>query len=91
MWLVGERIYNLERMFNLREGMTKQDDWLVDRYFDEPTPLGTPNIRGQVIDRAKLREAIDEFYGHHGWDENGVPTPETLKRLEIDNEPSHRL
>ncbi|MFC2070560.1 aldehyde ferredoxin oxidoreductase C-terminal domain-containing protein [Chloroflexota bacterium] len=34
---------------------------------------------------------IDELYQHKGWDENGVPTPETLKRLDIDKEPSHKL
>jgi len=31
---------------------------------------------------------IDEYYEHHGWDENGIPRPETLKRLELDKEPS---
>ena len=91
LWNAADRANNLERMFNLREGMTRKDDWLVDRYFDEPTPLGTPNIRGRTIDREKLKTAIDEFYGHHGWDENGVPKPETLKRLGIDKEPSHLL
>ncbi|WP_281492033.1 aldehyde ferredoxin oxidoreductase C-terminal domain-containing protein [Desulfosarcina cetonica] len=32
---------------------------------------------------------IDEFYGHHGWDKKGFPTPETLERLGLDQEPSH--
>jgi aldehyde:ferredoxin oxidoreductase len=91
LWNACDRANNLERMFNLREGMTRKDDWLVDRYFDEPTPLGTPNIRGRTIDREKLKKAIDEFYVHHGWDENGVPKPETLKRLGLDKEPSHVL
>jgi len=34
---------------------------------------------------------VDEFYDHHGWDENGVPKPGTLKRLGIEHEPSHLL
>jgi aldehyde:ferredoxin oxidoreductase len=34
---------------------------------------------------------IDEFYEHRGWDKNGVPTPERLKQLGLDNEPSHLL
>ena len=91
LWTAAERANNLERMFNLREGMTKKDDWLVDRYFDEPNPLGTPNIRGATIDREKLRKAIDELYQHKGCDENGIPKPETLKRLGLDKEPSHRI
>ena len=46
---------------------------------------------GLKIDRKKFKKMIDEFYEHHGWDENGVPTPETLKRLGLDKEPSHQL
>jgi len=91
IWTVAERAYNMERLFNLREGLTRDQDWLVDRYFDEPTKLGIPGVRGRTIDREKFKKMIDEYYEHHGWDENGVPTPETLKRLGIDNEPSHVL
>jgi len=91
IWTVAERTNNIERLFNIREGLTRKHDWLVDRYFDEPTKLGIPSVRGRTIDRKKLTKMIDEYYGHHGWDENGVPTPETLKRLGIDKEPSHRL
>jgi aldehyde:ferredoxin oxidoreductase len=44
-----------------------------------------------VIDKEKFRKMIDEFYEHKGLDNNGVPKPETLKRLGIDHEPSHLL
>jgi aldehyde:ferredoxin oxidoreductase len=81
----------MERLFNLREGLSRKDDWLVDRYFDEPTQLGIPLIRDRAIDREKMTKMVDEFYEHHGWDNNGVPTKETLKRLGIDKEPSHIL
>jgi aldehyde:ferredoxin oxidoreductase len=91
IWTAAERANNLERLFNLREGLTRKEDWLVDRYFDLPNPLGMPSIRGLAIDREKFTKMIDEFYEHHGWDENGVPTEETLKRLELDKEPSHML
>ena len=91
IWNAAERASDLERLFNIREGLTRKDDWLVDRYFDEPTKLGVPAARGKTIDRKKFKKMIDEFYEHHGWDENGTPTPETLKRLGIDNEPSHML
>ena len=91
IWTVAERAYNMERLFNIREGLTRQDDWLVDRYFDEPTRLGIPGIRGRTIDRDKFKKMIDEYYGYHGWGGNGQPTVETLKRLGIANEPSHVL
>jgi aldehyde:ferredoxin oxidoreductase len=88
IWEVAERAYNLERLFNIREGATRKDDWLVDRYFDEPTPLGLDMVRGKAIDRKKFRKMIDEYYAHHGWNQQGKPKPETLKRLGIDKEPS---
>jgi aldehyde:ferredoxin oxidoreductase len=88
---VGERIYTLERMFNIREGFSRRDDILPERYFKEPTPLGLPIVRGKKIDREKFERMLDEYYEHHGWDENGVPTAETLKKLGLDKEPSHLL
>jgi len=91
VWTVAERAYNLERMFNLREGATRKDDWLVDRYFDEETPMGLDVARGKKIDRDKFRAMIDEYYALHGWDKEGVPTKETLERLGIADEPSHVL
>ncbi len=91
IWTAAERANNMERLFNLREGMTREHDWLVDRYFDLPTKLGIPAVRGKTIDREKFRKMIDEFYQHHGWDEDGVPAAETLQRLGIDKEPSHML
>jgi aldehyde:ferredoxin oxidoreductase len=78
-------------LFNIREGLTREHDWLVDRYFDEPTPVGLPIVRNKSIDRDKFKQMIDEYYEMHGWDENGVPRPETLEKLGLDAEPSHRL
>ncbi len=91
IWEVAERAYNLERMFNLREGLTRKDDWLVDRYFDEPTPLGFDVVRDKCIDRGKFKGMIDEYYRHHGWDKQGRVKAETRRRLGLDNEPSHVL
>jgi aldehyde:ferredoxin oxidoreductase len=91
VWTVAERCYNIERLFNLREGFAREDDWLVDRYFDEPTTLGLEIVRGKTIDREKFTEMLDEYYELHGWDESGVPTSETLERLDLDKEPSHML
>jgi aldehyde:ferredoxin oxidoreductase len=91
IWECADRAYTMERLFNIREGLTRKDDWLVDRYFDEPTPLGLPIARGKVIDREKFKTLLDAYYQLHGWDESGVPKPETLKKLRLDKEPSHRL
>jgi len=91
IWEVADRAYTVERLFNIREGLTREHDWLVDRYFDEPTPVGLPIVRGKKIDREKFKKMIDEYYALHGWDENGVPRPETLQKLGLDKEPSHKL
>jgi aldehyde:ferredoxin oxidoreductase len=91
VWEVAERAYTVERMFNAREGFTRKDDWLSDRYFDEPTTRGLEIVRGRTLDRDKFNAMLDEYYELHGWDENGVPTQETLERLGLDKEPSHIL
>jgi aldehyde:ferredoxin oxidoreductase len=91
IWDIADRAYTVERLFNIREGLTRADDWLVDRYFDEPTPLGLPIARGKCLDRGKFKQMIDEYYELHGWDEDGVPRPETLGKLGLDGEPSHML
>jgi len=95
LWDIAERCNMLERLFNLREGLKREDpyrgDMLNHRYFDEPTRRGAPDVVGRVIDREKFKKMIDEFYGYKGLDENGVPKPETLKRLGLENEPSHLL
>jgi aldehyde:ferredoxin oxidoreductase len=91
IWDIAERAYTIERLFNIREGLTRDDDWLVDRYFDEPTPVGMPIVRGKTLDREKFNLMISEYYEQHGWDENGVPRPETLAKLRLENEPSHKL
>ncbi len=91
IWNIADRAYTMERLFNIREGLTRDDDWLVDRYFDEPTKLGIPVARNKTIDRDSFSKMIDEYYELHGWDESGVPRPETLGKLGIDKEPSHWL
>jgi len=95
IWEIAERSNNVERLFNLREGLQRTDlkkgDMINHRYFDEPCRRGAPDVVGSKLDRKKFKKMIDEFYQHHGWDENGVPTPGTLKRLGLDQEPSHWL
>jgi len=73
---VGERIWNLERLYNVREGFSKADDTLPQRFFEE-------SVNGRVIDREEFLNTLEEYYRMRGWDENGVPTDRTLERLEI--------
>jgi aldehyde:ferredoxin oxidoreductase len=72
----GERIWNLERLYNLREGFTRADDTLPRRLLEEPAPDGPS--KGWV---SHLPEMLDEYYRFRGWDEEGVPTPRKLKEL----------
>lgn len=88
---IGERIYNIERMFLVREGLSRKDDYLPERYYKEPCPTGLPIAKGRYIDRAEFDKMLDEYYDLHGWDRNGIPKPETLQRLGLDKEPSHKL
>jgi aldehyde:ferredoxin oxidoreductase len=95
IWDIAERCNMIERLFNLREGLTRDDlkkgDMLNHRYFDEPTRRGAPDVVGRVIDRKKFKKMIDEFYAFKGLDQNGIPKPETLKALGLESEPSHLL
>ncbi|GAB4274753.1 MAG: aldehyde ferredoxin oxidoreductase family protein [Deferrisomatales bacterium] len=56
------------RRFNLREGLTPEDDWLPDRLFDEPLPE-----TGARLTREELARMRREYYEHRGWDEQGRP------------------
>lgn len=82
---VGRRIYTLERLFNIREGASRKDDYLPERFYKEPTPIGQEINRGKVIEREKYDMMLDEYYDYHGWDREGNPTPETLKKLGLEN------
>jgi aldehyde:ferredoxin oxidoreductase len=73
---VGDRIWNLERLFNLRAGFSKQDDTLPPRLLNEPMKDG-PH-KGRVVE---LDVMLPEYYSLRGWDEEGVPTPEKLQEL----------
>ncbi|QNB46956.1 aldehyde ferredoxin oxidoreductase [Thermanaerosceptrum fracticalcis] len=73
---VGERILNLERLFNVREGFSRKDDTLPKRFLEEAMKEGPS--QGQTID---LQSMLDEYYQAMGWSEDGIPREETIKRL----------
>ena len=74
----GERIWNVERLQNLRVGMTAADDTLPERLLKVAIPTGPS--KGSVH---RLPELLPAYYAERGWDEAGVPTPERLKKLGI--------
>jgi len=73
---LGERVWNLERDFNLKAGLSGKDDTLPKRILTEPAKTGP--AKGMV---SKLGEMLPEYYQLRGWSEDGVPTDETRKRL----------
>jgi aldehyde:ferredoxin oxidoreductase len=78
---VGERAMTLARVFNMREGLTVEDDQLCPRSYS-PTQGGALAEGG--IDMEELREAVHTYYGMMGWDrETGVPTVEKLHELGV--------
>jgi aldehyde:ferredoxin oxidoreductase len=73
---IGERTWNLERLWNLKAGLTKADDSLPDRLLRDAVKSG-PSA-GVVV---HLEEMLPAYYDHRGWDEEGVPTEEKLMEL----------
>jgi aldehyde:ferredoxin oxidoreductase len=73
---VGERVWNLERLYNNREGFTAKDDTLPPRLLTE-APTDGPS-KGWV---SNLEPMLKEYYRTRGWDENGVPTHKKLTEL----------
>ncbi len=73
---IAERIINLERAYNVREGMRRGNDVLPRRLMKEAMPSGP--AKGNVVE---LDGMLDEFYEVCGWDTNGIPSQQTLLRL----------
>jgi len=80
---VGERVNNLARAFNLREGFKRADDTLPERLMTEPLQSGAS--KGQLISRKDLDAMLDEYYTVREWDANtGIPSKKKLKELNLD-------
>ncbi|TYO95337.1 aldehyde ferredoxin oxidoreductase family protein [Desulfallas thermosapovorans] len=76
--LIGERIWNLERLFNIREGLRRHDDMPPARMFE---PIGSGPAEGESLDFARYNQMLDEYYSLRGWDKAGVPTGKKLREL----------
>jgi aldehyde:ferredoxin oxidoreductase len=77
---VAQRTLNLARIYNLREGFTKADDWLPSRFFD---PQTSGALSETSVETRQLRQAIDTYYEMMGWNKDGIPLEGTLNELGI--------
>ncbi len=75
---VGERIFNVGRLFNVREGVDRTLDALPDRFSEHLQEGGSA---GETITKVDLERMLDEYYTLRGWTEDGMPKKETLVRL----------
>ncbi|MBN2324501.1 MAG: aldehyde ferredoxin oxidoreductase family protein [Spirochaetes bacterium] len=78
---IGTRIYNLERLILSREGVKRKDDQLPPRTVNEKVPSGPS--KGKFLTREMYNLMLDEYYEERGWDSDGVPKEETVKRLKL--------
>ncbi|MCL7453305.1 MAG: aldehyde ferredoxin oxidoreductase family protein [Anaerolineae bacterium] len=89
----GERIVNLERLYNVREGLSRADDRLPARFLEEAVPLfgferdpetGSLRQSPEPMGHAEIYDfeaMLDRYYQLRGWSPDGIPTPATLRRL----------
>jgi len=81
--MVAQRVWNLTRLFNVREGFGRKDDMLPERLFSEASSKGPSS--GQTVDRKIFDKMLDEYYAIVGWDvTTGVPTTKRLEELGIE-------
>lgn len=79
---IGERIYNLQRMFNIREGISRKDDEIPNRIKQIPKFGKYSNVSECEV--KNYDEMLEEYYQARGWDKNGIPTREKLAELGLE-------
>lgn len=79
----GERIWNLIRLFNLREGLDPADDTVSVRFFKDSFTKGP--VKDIVLPADDFKNSLQEYYSLRGWNKDGVPTNKKLKELELEN------
>ena len=77
---IGSRVIDLERLINQREGITRTDDTLPRRYFEDSMPLG--HTKGHRIERKRFAELLERYYRVRGWDNEGNLMPERKAELQ---------
>ncbi|MGE5217946.1 MAG: aldehyde ferredoxin oxidoreductase family protein [Chloroflexota bacterium] len=80
----GERIHNLKKLFNMREGWRCENDWLPERLLNETLPTGI--VQGIGLSADELRQMIQHYYRARGWNERGIVPEEKLRELGLPTE-----
>jgi aldehyde:ferredoxin oxidoreductase len=80
----GERINNLGRLFNIREGLTRKDDTLPWKVMNVPIP-DEGIAKGSFVSQADLDLLLDDYYEVRGWTKDGVPTVDTLTKIGMED------
>ena len=80
---VGDRMFNLERAFNIRQGFGRKDDYLPERIRTEPLHTREAKGEGQIVSHSD--EFLDKYYSLRGWTKDGIPTAKKLKELGLDS------
>jgi aldehyde:ferredoxin oxidoreductase len=81
----GERIWNIQRLFNVREGANLKDDMPPQRMFNKPLVVGEKEY--PPLKEEEVRKLLEEYYDESGWNKaTGKPTIETTKRLSLEKE-----
>jgi aldehyde:ferredoxin oxidoreductase len=81
-WNIGERIWNLVRIYNVREGFDRTQDTLPERFFTDPLPVEN---EGHVVKKEDFEYMLDQYYALRGWDSNGIPTRSMLEQLGLED------
>jgi aldehyde:ferredoxin oxidoreductase len=84
MFEFGMRIETLTRMFNIREGMSREDDRLPPRLW-EPQTHGPREGMRSFMNKEDLQAGLQKYYELLGWDKEGIPTEESKKRLGLES------
>ena len=76
----GDRIFNLMKCYNVREGLTRKDDTWPRRFFEEPIPDGP--FKGSVLDENQFNRLLEEYYALRGWEKrSSIPGKGKLMEL----------
>ena len=80
-WSIGERIWNLIRIYNVREGFGRVEDTLPNRFFTDPLLVAG---EGHVVKEEDFEYMLNQYYELRGWDNNGIPTKDKIKSLKLE-------
>ncbi len=80
-----ERIWNISRLYAIREkGISRKDDYPPARWFEPEEEVEGNVASGKKLDKEKYDQLLDHYYRLRGWDKNGIPTPEKIKELGLE-------